>query len=153
MVFSLRLWPTMKSTRQTIQANRQRYQLPCGCGGTTRGGSPNGAHLGLHSKPLDAAIGRVLASHRRSGRHGQRFWSKTQNTKKNYFKLAKLRYSEAKTSENFGTLNRPSTQLIDATSFVKMWNTTIGVKSSWTFLAIKCCHRTKIWKVIKRSRS
>jgi len=27
----------------------------------------------LHSKPMDAAIRRVLASHRRGGRHGQRF--------------------------------------------------------------------------------
>ena len=28
-------------------------------------------------------------------------------------------------SENFGTQNRPSTQLIDVTNFVYMWNATI----------------------------
>ena len=60
-------------------------RLPCGCGGTTRAGSPNGAHPELHSKPLDAAIGRVLASHRRGGRHGRQLRSKTQNTKKTIF--------------------------------------------------------------------
>ena len=73
MVFSLRLWPTMKSAMTKKS------------GSTTRGGSPDGAHPGLHSKPLDAAIGQVLASHRRGGRHGQQFWSKTQNTNKKLF--------------------------------------------------------------------
>ena len=34
---------------------------------------------------LDVAIGRVLASHRRGGRHCQQIWPKTQNTNKNYF--------------------------------------------------------------------
>ena len=46
---------------------------------------PNEAHPGLHLKPMDAAIRRVLASHCRGGRHGQRFWSKTQNTNKKLF--------------------------------------------------------------------
>jgi len=32
--------------------------------------SPNGAHLGLHPKPLDAAIGQVPAPYRPGGRHG-----------------------------------------------------------------------------------
>jgi len=34
--------------------------------------SPNGAHPGLHSKPLDAAIGRVPAPYPPGSRHGQR---------------------------------------------------------------------------------
>ena len=38
----------------------------------TRGASPDGAHPGLHSKPLDAAIGQVPAPYRPGGRHGQR---------------------------------------------------------------------------------
>jgi hypothetical protein len=38
-----------------MQANRQRFRLPWRCSGTTRGASPNGAHPGLHLKPLDAA--------------------------------------------------------------------------------------------------
>jgi len=37
-----------------------------------RGTLTNGAHPGLHSKPLDAAIGQVVASYRPGGRHGQR---------------------------------------------------------------------------------
>jgi hypothetical protein len=52
--------------------------VPCRMWGT----SPNEAHPGLHSKPLDAAIGQVLASHCRGGCRGRRFWSKTQNTNK-----------------------------------------------------------------------
>jgi len=40
--------------------------------GTTRGASPDGAHPGLHSKPLDFAIGRVPAPYRPGGRHGGR---------------------------------------------------------------------------------
>jgi hypothetical protein len=39
---------------------------------TTRGASPDGAHPGLHSKPLDAAIGRVPAPYCPGGRHGRR---------------------------------------------------------------------------------
>jgi hypothetical protein len=34
--------------------------------------SPDGAHPGLNSKPLDAAIGRVPAPYRPGGCHGQR---------------------------------------------------------------------------------
>jgi len=51
-------------------------------GNTTRGASPDGAHPGLHSKPLDAAIGRVPAPYRPGGRHGRRFRKNTQNTNK-----------------------------------------------------------------------
>jgi hypothetical protein len=38
-----------------------------------RGALPNGAHLWLHAKPLDAAIGKVTPSYRPGSRHGQRF--------------------------------------------------------------------------------
>jgi hypothetical protein len=53
-------------------------------------------------RPMDAAIGRVLTSHCRDGRHGRRFRPKTQNTNKKLF-LASFypRYTEAKASENF----------------------------------------------------
>ena len=40
---------------------------------------------GLPLKPMDAAIGQVLALHCSGGRHGRRFWSKTQNTTKKLF--------------------------------------------------------------------
>jgi hypothetical protein len=49
------------------------------------GALPDEAQPGLHSMPMDAAIGKVLTSHRRSGHHGRRFWLKTQNTNKNLF--------------------------------------------------------------------
>ena len=68
-----------------MQANRRRFRRPCGCGGAMRGASPDEAQPGLHSKPKDAAIGQVLASHCPSGRHGRRFRSKTQNTNKKLF--------------------------------------------------------------------
>ncbi len=45
----------------------------CGCGGAMRGTLPDGAHPGHHLKPLDAAIGQVLALHRRGSRHGRQF--------------------------------------------------------------------------------
>jgi hypothetical protein len=36
------------------------------------GASPYGAHPGLHSKPLDAAIGQVPAPYCPDGQHGRR---------------------------------------------------------------------------------
>ena len=41
---------TAKTKSRQIEGNFE-------CSGTTRGTSPDGAHPGLHSKPLDAAIG------------------------------------------------------------------------------------------------
>ena len=41
-----------------------QFRLPCGCRSMMRGRSPNRAHPGLHSEPLDAAIGRVPALRR-----------------------------------------------------------------------------------------
>ncbi len=72
MVFSLWLWPTTKSKTQIMQANQRQFRWPWRCIGMTRGTSPDKAHPGLHSKPLDAAIGRVLAPYRPGGRHGRR---------------------------------------------------------------------------------
>ena len=37
------------------------FRWPCGPGNTMPSASPNGAHPGLHRKPLDAAIGRAFA--------------------------------------------------------------------------------------------
>ena len=80
MVFSLWLWPTMKLTTTKMQANRRRFRWPWRCSGTTRGASTDGAHPGLQSKPMDAAIGRVPAPYRPDGRHGRRLRSKTKKT-------------------------------------------------------------------------
>jgi hypothetical protein len=54
-----------------MQANQWQFRLPWQCNGMTRGASPDRARPGLHSKPLDAAIGRVLTSYRPGGRYGQ----------------------------------------------------------------------------------
>jgi hypothetical protein len=47
-----------------------------------RGTPPDGAHRWLHAKPLDAAIERVLAPYRSSGRHGHHRHRHVQNTNK-----------------------------------------------------------------------
>ncbi len=51
-------------------------------------------------------------------------WNKKTLTKHNFY-LAFLRKPDAKKLNNFGTQNRPSTHVIDATSCVQIWNTTI----------------------------
>jgi hypothetical protein len=55
-----------------MQANRRRLRWPLRCSGMTRGASPDRAHKGLHSEPLDAAIGQVPAPYHPDGRHGRR---------------------------------------------------------------------------------
>jgi hypothetical protein len=51
----------------------------------TRDASLDGSHPGFHSKPLDAAIGRVPAPYRPGGRHVDEFVETTQNTNKKLF--------------------------------------------------------------------
>ncbi len=50
-----------------------------------RGASPDEAQPGLHLKPMDAAIGRVLSSHRRGGRQGRLVLVEITTLTKNYF--------------------------------------------------------------------
>jgi hypothetical protein len=77
--------------QQQIQHNKKCMQIDddfedhVESGGTMRGTSPNEAQPRLPLKPMDAAIGQVLALHCSGGRHGRRFWSKTQNTTKKLF--------------------------------------------------------------------
>ena len=96
----------MNRQQQKMQANCWRFRLPCGCGGTTRGALPNRAHPGLNLEPLDAAIGQVLASHRRGGCHGRRFWSKTQNTNKKLFLASEPTVDRRQNLSEFRTPNR-----------------------------------------------
>jgi hypothetical protein len=85
-----------------------------------QGTSPDEAYRWFHAKPLDAAIGRVLAPYWPSGRHGYCRCRRVQKTNKtqllasNYrtFFLAELSIFEAR--------KRPSSHAIDATSFVTM---------------------------------
>lgn len=46
------------------------FQWPCGCGSKMLGALPDGAHSGLHRKPLDAAIRQVPVPYRPGGCHG-----------------------------------------------------------------------------------
>jgi hypothetical protein len=70
--------------------------------------------------PLDAAIGQLFAPYRPSGCHGHRF-----RCKKLICGVVKsLIEASVKKAQN-----RPSTQLIEATSCVEWWNTTIKAKS------------------------
>ena len=64
---------------------RQRLRQPCRREETARGTSTDEAYRWLHAKPLDSAIGRVLAQYWPGGRHGHRHrrWSK-HNTKHNF---------------------------------------------------------------------
>ena len=131
-----------------MQANSWQIRLPCSCGGAMRGTSPDEAHPGLLSKPLNAAIERVLAQYCRGGRHGRRLQSKTQNTTKKLF-LA----TEAKSYENFAPQNRPSTQLINATSFVQCEMPCLELNSLRTFLCIKRCEGKKLEKLLSNHES
>ena len=90
--------------------------------------SPDGAHLWLHVKPLDAAIGWVPAPHHPGGRHGRQTRSKTQNNDKTQLLASDYRTFLLKNRVTFGTRNGPSTQHIEATSCVKLWDATIGAE-------------------------
>ena len=74
-----------------------------------RGALTNEAQPGLYSKPMDAAIGQLLALHHRN----------TQNTNKKQLLASNYGTFRALViSENFIPQNGPSTRVIDATSFV-----------------------------------
>ena len=86
-----------------------------------RGASPDGAHPGLHSKPLDAAIGRVPAPYCPAAIMVNKFVENTLNTNKTQLLTSNYGTFRALViSENFIPQNGPSTQLIDATSVVQM---------------------------------
>ena len=56
------------------------------------------------------------------------FVETTQNTNKTQHLISNYGTFWALTSENFIPQNETSTQLIDAASFVKMWDSTIGAE-------------------------
>ena len=79
--------------------------------------SPNRARPGLHWKPLDASVGQVPTPYRPMVNE---FVETTQNTNKTQLLVASNygTFRALVVCENFIPQNRPSTQLIDATSFV-----------------------------------
>ncbi len=77
-----------------------------------------------------------------------KFVENTQNTNKKRFSASNLRHNQSLVvCENFIPQNGPSTQLINATSCIKMCG------AAATFWAIKRCQRTKIQKNINLEQS
>ncbi len=105
------------------------FRSSCGCGSMMRGALPDEAHPGLYLKPLDAAIGRVPAPYYPSGRHGQQIcWKHTKPNKKLFLASDYGTHRSLVVHENVIPQKRPSTQLINATSCVKMCDATIGAE-------------------------
>ncbi len=73
----------MIKTRRQWWTNAPHPRWPQRCAGAIQMASPNAACPGLLRKPLDAAIGQLLAPYCPSGRQGN---SKQNNDKKNYLK-------------------------------------------------------------------
>ena len=132
-----------------MQLIRWPFRWPCGSGGTVPSASPSTAGLGLPEMPLDAAIGRVFAPYRPSGRHGHRY-----RRKKSSCGVVKSLF-EASVQK---ARNGPSTQLIEATSCVERSNATIQAEelsylsSHQTLIADKNSRRyharTKLVKIL-----
>jgi hypothetical protein len=79
---------------------------------------PSSAGLGLpYSMPLDTTIGRVFVPYHPGGHHGHQFL----RIKLSSGVVKSLSEASVKKARNRG----PSTQLIEATSWVERWNTTI----------------------------
>ena len=55
---------------ERMHLRRGPFRWPWRCAGAIRSASPNVAWPGLYQKPLDAAIGQLLAPYRPSGRQG-----------------------------------------------------------------------------------
>jgi hypothetical protein len=81
-----------------------------------------------------------------------KFVENTQNTNKKLFSASNLRYNQPLVvCENFIPQNEPSTQLIDATSCVKMCDAAIVAKELSYILSYQMLSMDKIRKVIKQS--
>ncbi len=143
-----------KSMATKTTANRWQFWLSWRCSDTTRGASPNGAYPGLHSKPLDAAIGRVPVPHCPGGAMVNKFKWNTQNTNKTQFLASNYgTFWSLVVCENFNLKTNPLFSSLMQQASCKWETPQFELKSSCTFLAIKRCQRTKLGKVIKLTRS
>ena len=130
------------------------FWLPWRCGDMMRGASTNESHTGLHSKPLDAAIGWVPMFYCRGCRDGHRFEWNTQNT--NRTQLLASKYGKNRSLvvyENFIPRMDPllSSSMQQASFECEMpW---LELKSSWIFLAIKRCQQTKVEKLLSDNKA
>ena len=125
------------------QANRWQFWLSWQCSGTTRGVSPDGAHPGLHSKPLKCHH-RSSACAVSAATMVKEFESNKTLTKHNFY-----------LASNYGTF----WSLVVCDNFNPKTDRLLGssmrleLERSAKFLAIKRCQGTKIGKVIKLARS
>jgi hypothetical protein len=131
----------MKLTKQTMQANCWQFQLSVGCSGTMGGALADGAHLGLHLKPLGATNGEVPAPYCPGDCHVWQFWMKHK---------AQLLWSNYHTffpnQVNFGTKIEPYTQLINVTSCVKIWDVWIEAEELADISSYQTLTADKNWK-------
>jgi hypothetical protein len=124
--------------------------LPCGCGDRMWGTSTNGAHPGLHLKPLDAAIRRLPApSYPPGGCHcWQIRWKNTkhqQNNNGTFWSLV--------VCENFNPEMDPLLSSSMQQAPFKCEMPRLELVNLWTFLDIKGSQGTKRKKVIRQSQS
>ncbi len=70
MVFSYDYSSQNRRRRRTNVLRRGPFRWPWRCADAIQSASPDAACPGLHQKPLNAAIGRLLAPYRPGGRQG-----------------------------------------------------------------------------------
>jgi len=112
----------MKSATTKMKANRWQFRLPWQCSHTIWGASLNRACPGLHWKPLlyaSISIGKCLCRITQAAAMVNEFVENTQNTNKTQLLASNYgTFRALVVCDNFIPQNKPSTQLIDATSFV-----------------------------------
>ncbi len=112
---------------------------------------PNGGGPCLHWKPLNATIRRVFTPYCPGGCHGHQFWLKNRFVPLwNHCSKASIQKAQ----------NRPTTQLIEATSYIERSNATIKDKELSNFSSYQTLIMEKNWwsyqaamKLVKSWRS
>ncbi len=145
MVFSYSYGQQQNWWCKQMQENHWQFQSPWGCGSTMRFSLPNGAHPGLHLKPLDAAIGQVPVRYCPGGCHGWRYQMKCKNTNKTQLLASNYCTLFVHNPSNFCY---PKWTLYSAHRCNKLHKNMIHqlleLVYLQTFLAIKCCQQIKI---------
>ena len=132
---------------QKMQANCWQFRLPCGCGGTTQGASPGGAHPELHWGQWMPPLGECLRRIALVAATADKIVENTQNTNKTQLLASNYGTNWLLVAyENFTPQNGHSTQLIDAMSCVKMWDSTIGAEELVPLSSYQTLSADKKWR-------